>query len=87
MITRLLVATAAVMATVSLASAADTPSDTKSCMEQVFALAQTAQTNKLADDKLTKAEELMTKMEDYCTAEKFADAAKVSEELSQVVSK
>ena len=85
MINRLAIVCALGLAAAGTAIAADAPKDTKSCMDSVFALAKTAQEKKLSDDKLNQIEGLMTTMEDHCTSEKFADAAKVGAEITAAI--
>ena len=69
------------------AFATDVPKDTKSCMNSAFTLAKSAQGKKLSDAKLDEIEALMTKMENHCTSQKFADATKVGEEITAAIGK
>ena len=85
MINRLAIVCALGLAAAGTAIAADAPKDTKSCMDSVFALAKTAQEKKLSDDKLNQIEGLMTTMEDHCTSEDFADAAKIGAEITAAI--
>ncbi|MBU2580198.1 MAG: hypothetical protein KJ622_00575 [Alphaproteobacteria bacterium] len=87
MITRLILASALALAATSAALAADAPKSTAECMEQAFALAGTAQEKKLSDDKAGQVDELLAKMEDACTSEKFADAAKAADEINAAIGK
>ncbi len=87
MINRLAIVGALSLALAGTAFAADAPKDTRSCMDSVFSLAKSAQGKKLSDAKLTEIEALMTKMEDHCTSQKFADAAKVGEQITSAIGK
>lgn len=82
MMKRLVLASALALSASGNAFAADTPKSTAECMEQAFALATTAQEKKLSDDKASQVEELLAKMEDACTSEKFKDAAKVADDIT-----
>lgn len=85
MIKRLVVAAALGLAATSAAFAADEPKSTAECMEQALALTTSAQEAKLSDDKASQVDELLTKLEDACTSEKFGDAAKVQEEIKAAI--
>lgn len=87
MINRLAIVGALGFALAEAALAADAPKDTRSCMDSVFALAKTAQGKKLSDAKLNDIEGLMTTMEDHCIAKKFAEAAKVGQEITAALDK
>ncbi|MBU1212341.1 MAG: hypothetical protein KJ587_13860 [Alphaproteobacteria bacterium] len=87
MIKRIIAAAALALTAAGAAIAADEPKSTADCMEQVFNQATAAQDKKLSDAKSTEVEELLAKMEDACTSEKFADAAKVSGEITAAIGK
>lgn len=87
MTTRLVVASALALTAASAAFAADAPKSTADCMDQAFAMATAAQEKKLSDDKSTAVEELLAQMEDACTSEKFAEAAKITDEIGTTIGK
>lgn len=87
MIKRIVLSAALALAATGAAVAADAPKSTADCMEQVFTMATTAQDKKLSDAKSADVEALLQKMEDACTAEKFADAAKIGDEISAAIGK
>ncbi|KUO57210.1 MAG: hypothetical protein APF80_04295 [Alphaproteobacteria bacterium BRH_c36] len=87
MIKRIIAAAALAFTATSGAIAADVPKSTADCMEQVFDLATAAQDKNLSDAKTTEIEDLLTKMEDACTSEKFAEAANVSDDITAAIDK
>lgn len=87
MINRLAIVGAVGFALAGTALAADAPKNTRSCMDSVFALAKTAHGKKLSDAKLKDIEGLMTTMEDRCVSKKFAEAAKVGQEITAAIGK
>ncbi len=87
MINRLAIVGALGFALAQTALAADAPKDTRSCMDSVFALAKTAQGKKLFDVKLNNIEDRMTTMKDHCISKKFAEAAKVGQEITAAIGK
>lgn len=71
------------LATASLA--ADAPKDSDECLKKAIDLAESAEEKKLADDKLAKIEDLLTKLEGHCENNQFAEAASVSTEIEGVI--
>ncbi len=66
------------------ATAASSPED---CLKAAFDIAQTAEDKKLADDQLSKIEDLLTKMESHCDAKQFSEAANVGSDLKALIQK
>jgi hypothetical protein len=66
------------------ASAVSSPED---CLKAAFDIAQTAEDKKLADDQLSKIEDLLTKMESHCDAKQFTEAASVGSDLKALIQK
>jgi hypothetical protein len=66
------------------AAAASSPED---CLKAAFDIAQTAEDKKLADDQLSKIEDLLTKMESHCDAKQFTEAANVGSDLKALIQK
>jgi hypothetical protein len=64
--------------------AASSPED---CLKAAFDIAQTAEDKKLADDQLSKIEDLLTKMESHCDAKQFNEAANVGSDLKALIQK
>ena len=87
MIDRPAIVSVLTLALAGTAFATDVPKNTKSCMDIAFTLAKSAQGKKLSDAKLDEIEALMTKMEDHCTSQQFADATKVGEEITAAIGK
>lgn len=71
------------LATSSLA--ADAPKDSDECLKKAIALAESAEEKKLADDKLAKIEDLLTKLEGNCENNQFPEAATVSTEIEGII--
>jgi hypothetical protein len=67
--------------------AVGTPSSPEDCLKAAFDIAQTAEDKKLADDQLTKVEDLLTKMESHCDAKQFTEAATVGSDLKALIQK
>jgi hypothetical protein len=65
-------------------AAASSPED---CLKAAFDIAQTAEDKKLADDQLSKIEDLLTKMESHCDAKQFTEAASVGSDLKALIQK
>ena len=77
---------AAVAAAVTCApSAQAAPANKDECLKLAFDLAQKAADKKLAAAQSSKAEELISKMEDQCEAEKFADAEATMKDISAAI--
>jgi hypothetical protein len=71
------------LATTSLA--ADAPKDSDECLKKAIDLAESAEEKKLADDKLAKIEDLLTKLEGNCENNQFSEAATVSTEIEGII--
>lgn len=65
----------------SPAGAAEPPKSDTECFKAAVALAEQAEQKKLAEDKQAKVEELLKKVEGYCEAGQFADAASAFTEI------
>jgi hypothetical protein len=65
-------------------TAVNSPED---CLKAAFDIAQTAEDKKLADDQLSKIEDLLTKMESHCDAKQFTEAANVGSDLKALIQK
>lgn len=57
------------------------------CLKVAFDIAQAAEGNNLPNDQLDKVEEMLTKMETYCDAKQFTEAAAVASDLKTLISK
>jgi hypothetical protein len=66
------------------ATAVSSPED---CLKAAFDIAQTAEDKKLADDQLSKIEDMLTKMESFCDAKQFSEAASVGTDLKALIQK
>jgi hypothetical protein len=64
-----------------------TASSPEDCLKAAFDIAQTAEDKKLADDQLSKIEDLLTKMESHCDAKQFTEAASVGSDLKALIQK
>lgn len=73
--------------TASATFAADRPRNIDDCMQQVFELANSAQKKRLSDAKLNQVERLLTKMENYCSANALAQAARMQDEIVAAIGK
>ena len=62
-------------------------SSPEDCLKAAFDIAQTAEDRKLADDQLSKIEDLLTKMESHCDAKQFTEAANVGSDLKALIQK
>jgi hypothetical protein len=62
-------------------------SSPEDCLKAAFDIAQTAEDKKLADDQLSKIEDLLTKMESHCDAKQFTEAANVGSDLKALIQK
>lgn len=67
------------------APTAATPTTPEDCVKQASDLAQNAEDKNLADDKLDKIEELLTKMETHCEAKQFSEAAVVAKDIKTMI--
>ncbi len=85
MLKRLMVA-AALAAGLSVgAQAQDAPKSSDDCFKNAIDLAKSAEDKKLGDDKLAKVEDLLTKMEGQCEAQKFAEAATTANDIKAAI--
>jgi Spy/CpxP family protein refolding chaperone len=69
------------------APAATAVSSPEDCLKAAFDIAQTAEDKKLADDQLSKIEDLLTKLESHCDAKQFSEAASVGSDLKALIQK
>lgn len=69
----------------SAAVAQAPPQNSDECLKAAFQLAQSAESKKLADTKLDKIEELLTKMESHCDAKKFAEAMAIAKDIKSAI--
>jgi hypothetical protein len=67
------------------AYAQEAPKNAEDCLKSSFDLAKSAGEKKLPDDKLVKVEDLLTKLEGQCEAQKFADAAGTAKDIKAVI--
>jgi len=75
---------AAALLAISLASAAaaaEPPKSPEDCFKAAVALAEQAEQKKLAEDKQLKVEDLLKKVEGYCDASQFPEAAAALAEI------
>lgn len=87
--TKSLVAAVAVLALLSgSAIAQEKPAaNAEECLKAAFDIAQAAESKNMANDKLDKVEEMLTKMEGHCDAKQFTEAAAVATDLKSMISK
>jgi hypothetical protein len=67
------------------AFAQEAPKTSDDCFKSVIDLQKTAADKKLSDDKNAKIEDLLTKMEGHCEAQKFTDAASTATEIKAAI--
>ena len=80
------IAVAALTAGLSFAAfAQDAPKTADDCFKNAIDLAKSAEDKKLGDDKLTKVEDLLTKMEGQCEEQKFADAVATANDIKAAI--
>lgn len=81
-----IIALAAALAAAAAAAAhAQTPANADECLRSAFELAQKAEDKKLPADQSKKVDEMLNKMEGYCDAKKFPEAAGVAVEVRKSV--
>jgi hypothetical protein len=80
-----LTATAALVLLSTATLAAEPAKDKDACLKTAVDLAEKAEKSGLADDKLVKIEEMLTKLEDHCEASRFAEAATVSTDIETTI--
>jgi hypothetical protein len=85
MLKRLMVAAALAGGLSISAVAQDAPKTADDCFKNAIDLAKSAEEKKLGDDKLAKVEELLTKMEGQCEAQKFAEAATTANDIKAAI--
>jgi hypothetical protein len=85
MLKRLMVAAALTAGLSVWAQAQDAPKTADDCFKNAIDLAKSAEDKKLGDDKLAKVEELLTKMEGQCEAQKFAEAATTAGDIKAAI--
>lgn len=61
------------------------PANADDCIKAAFDLAQAAEDKKLADDKLEKIDELLTRMETHCDARQFTEAMAVGRDIRTIL--
>lgn len=64
------------------ASAVD---NAEACLKAASDLAQTAEDKKIAEDKLDKVDDLLTKMESHCDARQFVEAMAVAKDIKGII--
>ncbi len=67
------------------AEAAAAPQNPDECMQAASDLAQSAEEKKLAENKLDKIEDLLTKMETHCDAKQFVEAMGVAKDIKSMI--
>ena len=67
------------------AAQAQTPASSEECIKLATDLANHAEAKNLADEKLDRIEELLTKMETHCDARQFAEAMLVAKDIRTVI--
>jgi hypothetical protein len=85
MLKRLIVAAALVAAVAPAAHAQGAPATTDDCFKSVIDLQKSAADKKLSDDRNAKIEDMLTRMEGQCEAQKFADAATTANEIKAAI--
>jgi hypothetical protein len=85
MLKRIIVAVALTAGLSTATFAQDAPKTADDCFKISIDLAKSAEDKKLGDDKLAKLEELLTKMEGQCEAQKFAEAAATAGDIKAAI--
>lgn len=57
----------------------------EACLKAASDLAQTAEDKKIAEDKLDKVDDLLTKMESHCDARQFVEAMAVAKDIKGII--
>jgi hypothetical protein len=82
-----LVTAVALVGFAASAAFAETPaSNPEDCLKVAFDLAQTAEAKTLSNEQLDKVEDMLTRMESYCDAKQYTEAAGVATELNTLIS-
>ncbi len=63
------------------AVAQQTAADATKCMQAAYDLASTAEQKQLPNEKLDKVEDLLTKMEDLCDADRVPEAMALAKDI------
>ena len=61
------------------------PENPDQCLKTASDLAQSAEDRKLAEEKLDRIEELLTKMETHCDAKQFVEAINVAKDIKSLI--
>jgi hypothetical protein len=85
MLKRLALAAAIGLGAGSIALAQNAPTSTDDCFKMSMELFKSADAGKLADDKRTKVEELLEKIEGHCDAKQFAEAASAAKDAKAII--
>lgn len=85
MLTRFAATLAAALALATAPLAAEEAKTPEACLEKALATAEKAEGKELAEDKLTRIEGLLTKLEADCEASRFADAAAATKEIESIL--
>ena len=80
-----LVLAAALGFTATATFAQEAPKSADDCFKMSMDLFKTADAQKLGDDKRSKVEELLEKMETQCDAKQFAEAATIAKDVKAVI--
>ena len=85
MLKQLVLAAALGLSTATRALAQDAPKSADDCFKMSMDLFKTADNQKLADDRKSKVEEMLEKMEKHCDAKQFAEAATVAKDVKAAI--
>jgi len=80
-----MVLAAALGAGLTLSAYAQAPANADDCFKSVIDLQKSAADKKLSDDKNAKIEDLLTRMEGQCEAQKFAEAATTANDVKAAI--
>jgi septal ring factor EnvC (AmiA/AmiB activator) len=86
MVKNLLLAAVLALAGTSVAAAQDAPKNADDCFQMSMDLFKSADAGKLSDDKRSKVEEMLEKLETHCDAKQFAEAAAVAKDVKSAIS-
>ncbi len=84
---KLFIATAVLAFFTTSAVLAEAPASAEDCLKLAFDIAQAAENKSLPNEELDKVEEMLMKMESYCDARQFTEAAAVASDLKTMISK
>lgn len=85
MLKQLVLATALSLSTAMLAMAQEAPKSADDCFKMSTDLFMIADAQKLAKDRKDQIETMLEKMETYCDAKQFAEAASVAKEVKATI--